>query len=153
MRRSLFFEDGSTLEKQAFSTCFNSIFVSSDNNVMLWHFRLGHSSFLYLKTMFPSLFINKNPSFFHCEICELTKHHCTSFPPQPHVLSAPFSVIHSHVWGASRVPTCLGKHWFITFTNDHSRLTWVYLLKQTSEAKQVFKNFHNMIKTQFQTHL
>ena len=103
-----FFEDGSTLEKQALGTCFNLISISSDNNVMLWHFRLGYPNFLYLKTMFPGLFINKNPSFFRCEICELAKHHRTSFPPQPYVSSTPFFVIHSDVWEASRVPTCLG---------------------------------------------
>lgn len=40
---------------------------------------LGHPSFTYLKILFPLLFkkekINKNPSDFQYETCELAKHH------------------------------------------------------------------------------
>lgn len=32
---------------------------SSENDVMLWHYRLGHPNFMYLEKIFPSLF-NKN---------------------------------------------------------------------------------------------
>ena len=32
--------------------------VSNDNNVMLWHQRLGHPSFIYLRHLFSSLFGN-----------------------------------------------------------------------------------------------
>ena len=62
-------------------------------------------------------------------------------------------MIHSDVWGSFYVPTCFVKRWFITFIDDHTRLTWVCLLKEKFGAKQVFKNFHNMIKTQFQANL
>lgn len=60
-------------------------------------------------------------------------------------------MIHSDVWGPSRVTTQSGKSWFITFIDDHTRVTWVFLLKEKSEAEMVFKNFYNMIQTQFQT--
>ena len=76
---------------------------------MLWHYRLGHPSFQYLKHLFPSLFRNKNPSSFQCEFCELAKHHRTSFPLQPYRISKPFSLIHSDVWGPSRISTLSAK--------------------------------------------
>ena len=42
------------------NSCFHSIIkTNNDSDVMLWHYRLGHPNFLYLKRMFPSLFINK----------------------------------------------------------------------------------------------
>ena len=39
-----------------------------------------HPPFFFLKKMFPPLFENLNVSAFHCEVCELAKHHQTSFP-------------------------------------------------------------------------
>ena len=37
---------------------------SSDHEIMVQHFRLGHPSFPYLKKLLPSLFGNKNLSHF-----------------------------------------------------------------------------------------
>ena len=36
----------------------SSFSVSSDSEKILWHQRLGHPNFTYLKLMFPSLLIN-----------------------------------------------------------------------------------------------
>ena len=79
--------------------------VSSSNNdsvIMLWYYRLGHPSFKYLKHLFPSLF-NKNSKEFQCEVCQLSKHVRSSYPLQPYKLSHPFSMIHSDIWGLSRI--------------------------------------------------
>ena len=118
---------------------------------MLWHFRLGHPNFHYLKYLFPSLFKNKNPSFFQCEICELAKYHMTAFPLKAHKSLKPFSVIHSDVGRPSRINTMSSKRWFITFIDEHTWVGLVYQLKEKFEAEQVFKNFHNMVQRQFQT--
>jgi hypothetical protein len=40
-----YFDDGPNLSRQCQSTCLNSVFVSKDNDFMLWHYRLGHPSF------------------------------------------------------------------------------------------------------------
>ncbi|KAK3035187.1 hypothetical protein RJ639_034575 [Escallonia herrerae] len=42
-----FFEDGTNSGKHVQSTCLESVFDSND--VMLWHYRLGHPRFYYLK--------------------------------------------------------------------------------------------------------
>ena len=112
---------------------------------MLWHFRLGHPNFHYLKYLIPSLFKNKDQSLFQCEICELSKNHCASFPLQPYKPIKQFSIIHNDVWGPSRVNTIIGKRWFVTFIDDHTRICWVHMLKEKSEVKQDFKDFHKMI--------
>lgn len=72
---------------------------------MLWHLRLGHPSFRYLKHLFPKLFHNKNFSLLKCEACEFAKHHRSQFPIQPYKPSKPFSLIHSDVWGPNRTST------------------------------------------------
>ena len=108
------------------------------------------SQFFYLKRLFPSLFINKDVSSFQCETCQFAKNTRVSYPLRPHLPSAPFSLIHSDIWGPSRITSLTGSKWFITFIDDHSHACWVYLLKEKSDATMVFKNFRNMVETQFQ---
>ena len=124
---------------------------NKESAIMLWHFRLGHPNFTYLSKLFPSLFINKNPKFFQCEICQLSKHCCSSYPLQGYKPSQPFSIIHSDIWGPSRIQNITGARWFVSFVDDHTRLTWVFLMKEKSETESIFRNFHNMIQNQFQT--
>ena len=101
--------------------------------------------------MFISAFVRyKNLSSFQCEVCELAKHHRAIFPLQSYKPSKPFSIVHSDIWGPSRISTFLRKRWFITFIDDHTRIGWVYLLKEESEAEKVFKDFHKTVQTQFQ---
>ncbi|RDY14050.1 hypothetical protein CR513_00942, partial [Mucuna pruriens] len=40
-----YFDDGPDLSKQYPNTCLNSTFVSQDDDIMLWHYRLGHLSY------------------------------------------------------------------------------------------------------------
>lgn len=51
---------------------------------MLWHDKLGHSNFLYLKTLYLSLFKNKDLSWLHCEFFQMVKHTFVSFLGQPY---------------------------------------------------------------------
>ena len=153
MINQYFFEDEIKLGREAQNTCFEFVLVTSETKIMLWHFRLWHPNFQYLKHLFPKLFITKDSSLFHCEICELAKHHHAFFPSQPYKASKLFSIIHSDVWGPSRVSTFLRKKLFIIFINDHPRVSWVCLLKEKLEVTRVFKFFHKMVKTQFQTNI
>jgi hypothetical protein len=126
-----------------------SFFSVNKNDPLLWHARLGHPNFMYLKKMYPNLFINKDISSIQCEICELAKHHRTSFPVVPYKPSHPFSLIHSDLWGPSRIPNRTNKKYFISFIDDHTRTCWVYLLKDKMEVREVFIQFYSMVNTQF----
>ena len=122
----------------------------STTQIWLWHQRLGHPSFTLLQKKFP-LFQHNNVSKFQCETCELAKHHRVSFPLSSNKSSAPFSLIHIGVQGPSRVVSLNGCHWFISFIDDFSQTTWVYLLKEKSDEFTVFQMFHKMVQTQFNT--
>ncbi|KAG8479954.1 hypothetical protein CXB51_025047 [Gossypium anomalum] len=127
--------------------------TSKEDSIMLWHRRLGHPNFMYLKKLFPLLFLNKKISSLNCEVCQLSKHTRVPYPLKPYVQSQPFSLIHSDLWGASRVKNITGARWFITFIDDHTRVCWIYLFKEKSEVSRVFKNFHSMIRTQFNSNI
>lgn len=143
------FEDDTDLGRQRQSSCLYSSLISKEHEVMLWHYRLGHPSFNYMKHLFPSFFNNKNMSSFTCETCQLAKHHRSPYLSQPYKSSSPFSIIHSDVWGPSRHPTPSGKRWFVTFIDDHTRTTWVYLMRDKSEVESIVKAFFQMVTTQF----
>lgn len=49
----------------------NSVSVNEDKKIMLWHCRLGHPSFLYLKYLFPEFFKNKNLNLFFVKFVNL----------------------------------------------------------------------------------
>ncbi|KAI5315178.1 hypothetical protein L3X38_044354 [Prunus dulcis] len=117
--------------------------------IWLWHRRLGHASFGYLKLLFPDLFSQFAESDFHCETCILAKSHRISYPLRLNKSSLPFMIVHSDVWGPSRVPTISDFKWFMTFIDDCTRMAWVFPLKQESEVTAKFKLFYQYVATQF----
>ena len=42
--------------------------LSIRDQIMVWHYRLGHPSFSYLKHLFPMLFQKVDPLSFQCEV-------------------------------------------------------------------------------------
>ena len=119
--------------------------------IMEWHLRLGHPSFSYLRHLFPDLLKSVNCALLRCEMCYLAKSHRINFTPKPYYPSKPFFFIHSDVWGPSKIKTLSGKRGFVTFIDDHTRICWVYLISKKSEVEKLFKDFYNMIETQFET--
>lgn len=52
----LYFQEGISNNKQALTAGCEFISLSREQQLMLWHCRLGYPSFQYLKQLFPSLF-------------------------------------------------------------------------------------------------
>ena len=46
-----------------------------------------------------------------------------------------------------------GFRYFLTIVDDATRSTWVYLMKSKTETRPLLISFHNMIFTQFQSHI
>lgn len=127
-----------------------SLSVTPASNVLLWHQRLGHPSFDYLKRLYPKLF-NKDYSVFQCESCVLAEQTRKNYPNHTYQPSQPFSIVHSDIWGPSRTLNINGSRWFITFIDDHTRACWVYLLKNKSDSSAIFKQFHKHVSNVFQS--
>ncbi|KAH9768480.1 Integrase catalytic domain-containing protein [Citrus sinensis] len=123
------------------------------SEIWLWHRRLGHVSFGYLKKLFPSLFLKFNVCNFKCDVCELSKSHRTTFPLSLNKNPVPFMVVHSDVWGLSKVSTIGGARWFVTFIDDCSKMTWIFLMKSKDEVNSLFQRFYKMVTTQFHTQI
>jgi len=113
----------------------------------LIHAQLGHSSPAKMQHLVPSV---SKVSSLSCESCHLGKHSRNSFPSSvSQRASSPFALIYSDIWGPSCVKSNLGFQCFVTFIDEYSRRTWLFLIKSRSELFTIFQSFYNEIKNQF----
>lgn len=71
----------------------------------------------------------------------------------PYVLSStkhdtPLALIHSDLWGPTPVTSTNGHVYYVSFIDNFSRFTWIYLLKSKAEVSSVFIAFKAMIENQ-----
>ena len=48
-----FLENESSMTRPAQNTCYGSISITSNKQIMLWHLRLGHPNIYYLRYLLP----------------------------------------------------------------------------------------------------
>ena len=85
------------------------------------HSQLGDPSLPLLKKLCPQF---HNVTSLDCELCQFAKHHrLPSIPGVNKRASFPFELVHSNVWGLGPVVSKTGLRYFVTFVDDHSRVT------------------------------
>ena len=85
-----------------------------------------------------------------CETCIQAKSHRASFPLSMNKSNTiHFSLIYSDVWGPTPWFDESGIKWFVTFIDDCTRMTWLYMMKHKNEVFKIFQVFHRMVHTQF----
>ena len=82
-----------------------------------------------------------------CEACQCAKSHQLPYPVSSSVSHAPLKLIFSDVWGHAR-DSFGRKKYYVSFIDDYSKFTWIYLLKKRSDVLQVFTNFQNLVERQ-----
>jgi hypothetical protein len=118
----------------------------------LWHSRLGHPSVTTSDIVTDVLgFKQRNERSFHCTICPLAKQKRLPFVSKNHVCDSAFDLVHIDVWGPFNVPTPDGFRYFLTIVDDHTRVTWLYLMKNKNEVLTIFPDFLKMIETQYKS--
>ena len=123
--------------------------MTNKEKIHLYHCQMGHPSFQVVKAILPSLFKNLDVGSLYCEVCEFAKHKHVPFPISNKMSLFPSSLVHTDVWDPANVPNISGAKWFLTFIDDCTRVTWVFLLKQKSEVSSIFIRFVSLIKNQF----
>ncbi|RVW67772.1 Retrovirus-related Pol polyprotein from transposon TNT 1-94 [Vitis vinifera] len=114
---------------------------------LLIHSRLGHPSPSKFQKMVPSF---SSLSSLTCESYQLGKHTRVSFPKLlNNRAKSPFELVHTDVWGPCRTASTLGFQYFVTFIDDYSRCTWLFLMKNRAELFFIFQKSYAEIQTQF----
>ena len=100
-----------------------------------WHSRLGYPALPIVKSVLRNNklpFVSDNDSSV-CDSCLRAKSHQLPYYKSNNVSAAPLVLIHSDVWGPA--PESIGRHtYYVSFIDDYSRYTWIYLLKRKSDV-------------------
>ncbi|KAL0313324.1 UNVERIFIED_CONTAM: Transposon Ty2-B Gag-Pol polyprotein [Sesamum radiatum] len=124
--------------------------MDNQENAQIWHARLGHISQDRIKRLvdLKSLEINDLDHLPACESCMKGKMTKKSFVGQSTLASGLLVLIHSDIYGPLNTQARGRFSYFITFTDDHSRYSYVYLMRYKSEAFGRFKEFKLEIENQ-----
>ena len=83
----------------------------------------------------------------NCEACTLGKMHRSSFQKQSqHRATQLLEIIHSDICGPMQVESIGGSKYMLTFTDDYSRYTTVYFLKNKNEVIVKFKHYVSQVE-------
>ncbi|KAL2900777.1 Retrovirus-related Pol polyprotein from transposon TNT 1-94 [Bienertia sinuspersici] len=115
---------------------------------MLWHQRLGHAPMERIKKI-EELKGKVKECGEHCLICPQEKFSKLPYGHNKSRASEIFELIHIDIWGPYKTPTRRGHKYFLTMVDDHSRTTWIHLMKQKSQAFEAIKELVNQGETQF----
>ena len=119
---------------------------SHKRQIWLWHRRLGHPSFGYLRYLLPYLFSCLQNVDFKCDTCIKAKNQRVSYPVRLTKTNTPFALIYSDVWGPFPITTSSGHRWFVIFVDDCTQMTCLYQLKTKDEVFTIFQAFHAWFK-------
>lgn len=100
------------------SSTIKDVSPNTIDEVFQWH----HPSFSLLGKHFPKLQFISNK--LHCEPCQLAKHNHSVYPLSNNRSLSLFAIVYFDVWGPSPVISLSGFHYFVTFVDDYSRVTW-----------------------------
>jgi histone deacetylase 1/2 len=115
-----------------------------------WHHHLGHPSFRIVEKVLRDY---KLPCSFDsnkdvCDACQKGKSHQLPYLISTSVSSHPLELVFSDVWGAA--PESAGRFkYYVSFIDDYSKFTWVYLLKYKSQVFEKFRDFQNLVERDF----
>lgn len=120
----------------------------------LWHRRYGHLGENGLKKLAKdglvdgfSFDASKKLNF--CEPCVEGKIHRTKFPKASNNRSKEtLGLIHSDVCGKISTKSLSGAEYFLTFIDDKTRYTWVYILKTKDQVFEKFCEWKSMVENQ-----
>ena len=130
-----------------------SVSVNAVVDIGMWHKRLDHPSFSRLDVISEVLGTtrHKNKKNAFCHTCHLAKQKKLSFPSENNICNSTFELLHIDIWGPFSVETVEGFKYFLTLVDDHSRATWIYLLKNKNDVLSIFPAFITQVEKQYNT--
>lgn len=97
----------------------SAAFLSSFQDMFLWHRRLDHPSFTIVRKVLKDCnFLFRSSSSQFCNSCQVAKSHRLSFPVSTSRSVEPFALVYYDLWGPSPIKLINGARYFILFVDD-----------------------------------
>ncbi|CAL2271954.1 unnamed protein product [Prunus armeniaca] len=121
--------------------------------LQIWHKRLGHLNDRSIKLLEDQEIVHGLPhlekTYVVCEGCILGKQHRDSFPSESTWRAKfPLELVHIDICGPMKTESISGNRYFLLFTDNCTIITWVYFIRNKSNAFECFKKFKAMTKRQ-----
>jgi transposase InsO family protein len=132
----------------------HALSASNDNNRQLcelWHHRMAHlhhgalGGLREVVTRVPQINIENHDV---CRGCALGKFTKASFPSSDTRSTGILDLVHTDVCGPMIQMSLSGCEYYLTFIDDYSRKTWIYLLNAKSEVFTRFQEFKALMENQ-----
>lgn len=140
------------LKSNSDSHIFTALKTSIDDEVQLWHRRLGHLGLNNMKILRDKLargICFKDPKSVQCEPCLKGKQTILPFPKQKSTRATEvLELVHSDVCGPMETDSFTGCRYFLTFIDDKTRKTFVYFLRNKSEVYSKLVEFKTLVENQ-----
>jgi hypothetical protein len=155
-------EDGSLLKLNGTSSHTHTVAYLSHHDLgiipysLLWHALFGHINYDSLRLLRKSG-VSGLPTIprklKQCDACILVKHRKQPFHDSSSRACRRIELIHSDLCVLMPIPYANENTYIMTFIDDYTRMCWVYLLKDKSQAFETFKNFHVWIQNEAQSRI
>ena len=132
--------------------------VQEQVSILMLHKRLRHISLQYICALIRSgtiqgLSVIDDHAPIICNSCEYAK---MTHKPIGKERKAPLAKnfrdeVHSNLWGPSPLSSLSSRYYYITFTDDATHWTWLYLLRSKDQTLDAYKSFVTWAKTQHGT--
>ena len=118
----------------------------------IWHRRYGHltsQSLRRVHTVVDGITSSIKDITEPCDSCRMTKSTKVINRQAPERATRPLERVHSDIWGPYRVAAINGATYFVTFTDEYTRKSWVYLATSREQLRTIFTEFR--IRTELES--
>ncbi len=124
-----------------------------EQDVMMWHRRMGHLNFKSLEKMrdgavYGMNFKNIDVDFSKCESCAKGKQSRFPFKASITKTTKLLELVHTDLCGPMETTSIGLNRYILTFEDDFSKKTFCYLIKNKSEVLNKFKEFTKKVQNE-----
>ena len=119
-------------------------------SLIYWHKTLNLLNAGDLKLLLKKLDIKTEDEDFECKTCLLAKMTRSSHKPQEIKSKRPLDLIYTDLSRIIRTPSSGNYKYFLSFVDDYSRYSTVYLLKSKEEVCEKFDHFKAFVENKFE---